>query len=97
MIRLTVSFMPNALSIEVADDGQGFVVNVAYTETGYGIQGMRERIDSLGGRVEIESAPGVGTAVRIHISRYRLEKENVDSRRPRKITEDRRGGWTCKQ
>ena len=34
---------------------------------GHGIIGMRERADSIGARLEIESAPGQGTTVRCRL------------------------------
>jgi CheY-like chemotaxis protein len=52
--------------IVVSDEGAGF--DVALRETGgatkgMGLFGLRERIEHLGGSVEIESAPGKGTRV----------------------------------
>jgi two-component system, NarL family, sensor histidine kinase UhpB len=52
----------------VEDDGAGF--DVEETESrlpSLGLFGMRERALSVGGTVEIDSAPGEGTRVRIHI------------------------------
>jgi signal transduction histidine kinase len=50
-----------SLTFEVADDGDGFDP----TTTGYGtgLQGMTDRLDALGGSLEVRSAPGEGTAV----------------------------------
>lgn len=54
------------VSIEVRDDGTGFELG---TQAGprhghFGLAGMRERVERLGGTLEIESAPGRGTSVR---------------------------------
>jgi signal transduction histidine kinase len=49
------------LRFEVADDGRGF--DVAATTHGTGLQGMADRLDALGGRFEITSAPGTGTTI----------------------------------
>jgi len=50
------------LNIQVQDDGLGFDLDeVVAAGTGLGISGMRERAQSLGGRVTIESTPGGGT------------------------------------
>ena len=35
--------------------------------TGFGLSGMRERAELLGGRLELTSAPGRGTTVRLSI------------------------------
>jgi signal transduction histidine kinase len=50
------------LAFEVTDDGKGFDA----TATGYGtgLQGMADRLEALGGGLEVRSAPGHGTSVR---------------------------------
>jgi len=50
-----------ALTFEVTDDGHGF--DPASTGYGTGLQGMADRLDALGGTLEIRSAPGGGTIV----------------------------------
>jgi signal transduction histidine kinase/uncharacterized protein YhfF len=45
------------LRAEVADDGAGG----ATEDGGSGLRGLQDRIDALGGRLEVESAPGAGT------------------------------------
>jgi signal transduction histidine kinase len=46
---------------EVADDGRGFDLGSA--THGTGLQGMADRLDALGGRFEVTSAPGTGTTI----------------------------------
>jgi len=53
--------------LTVRDDGIGF--DVREQSHGYGLLGMEERARALGGRLEIESAPGEGTTVRLHMDR----------------------------
>jgi two-component system sensor histidine kinase UhpB len=48
----------NTLRLQVTDDGQG--CNVAAIKTGFGILGMRERINSLGGEFSIQTQPHQG-------------------------------------
>jgi signal transduction histidine kinase len=50
-----------ALTFEVADDGRGF--DPASTGYGTGLQGMADRLDALGGSLEVRSAPGRGTTI----------------------------------
>ena len=50
------------LVIEVADDGCGF--DVRTTTRGAGLTNMEDRLDALGGTLQIESSPGVGTTLR---------------------------------
>jgi signal transduction histidine kinase len=49
------------LTFEVADDGVGF--DASSIRFGTGLQGMADRLDALGGAIEIRSAPGEGTTV----------------------------------
>jgi two-component system sensor histidine kinase UhpB len=50
--------------VEVRDDGRGFGSD---TPAGMGLTGMRERAQSLGGKLEVEAEPGRGTLVRLRI------------------------------
>jgi PAS domain S-box-containing protein len=58
--RVGVRVVGGDAVIEVADDGVGG----AQTAHGSGLRGLGDRIDALGGRLEIESAPGAGTCIR---------------------------------
>ncbi|HXY72392.1 MAG TPA: sensor histidine kinase, partial [Actinomycetota bacterium] len=51
----------DALAFEVADDGDGF--DPAVTGYGTGLQGMADRLETLGGSLEVRSAPGTGTSI----------------------------------
>jgi signal transduction histidine kinase len=54
----------------VRDDGRGFDAEATMArrgERGLGLLGMRERVDALGGRFELRSAPGQGTEVSVAI------------------------------
>ena len=59
--------------VEVSDDGRGFDAEMA--GPGIGRQSMRHRALELGGRFDLESAPGEGTRVRFSIPVSRLVKE----------------------
>ena len=48
------------LTFHVRDDGSGFEPDHA---SGSGLQGMADRLDAIGGSLEIDSAPGAGTRV----------------------------------
>ena len=49
------------LAFEVTDDGRGF--DPGSTGYGTGLQGMADRLDALGGSLEVRSTPGQGTTV----------------------------------
>jgi signal transduction histidine kinase len=57
--------------VEIEDDGNGFDLAAIRPDgeslRGIGILGMRERAELLGGRLTIDSAPGQGTRVKVHI------------------------------
>jgi len=59
------------LWIDIEDDGDGFDPGLVRADTdtlrGVGLAGMRERMELIGGRIEIDSAPGEGTRVRIDV------------------------------
>lgn len=57
---------PPDLLLEICDDGQGFAPHVA-APGGVGLAGMRERAAQMGGALEIHSAPGAGTVVRLRV------------------------------
>lgn len=57
---------PSELVLEVADDGQGFDTRAPRVAR-HGLAGMRYRVEALGGRFELQSAPGQGTRVRAHL------------------------------
>ncbi len=68
-VNLTLSYMPGQVVLDAADDGRGFTPNDAApvdpTVGGFGLRGMQERVERLGGTLTIESEPGQGTAVAI--------------------------------
>lgn len=59
------------LRLDVVDDGAGFDPHAvpvgAASGGGYGLRAMRARLRELGGGLEVESEPGHGTAVAVHL------------------------------
>jgi PAS domain S-box-containing protein len=62
-IRLTVS---DELVLEIRDDGCGFDTGMAYPGH-IGLHSMRERASQVGGTLEVGSAPGKGTSIRVRV------------------------------
>jgi PAS domain S-box-containing protein len=58
-----------ALDLEVRDDGRGFDPQAASRGYSYGLLGVSERARLIGGSLAIDSSPGAGTLVSIHIPR----------------------------
>lgn len=66
--HLKVTLITNgAVSLTVADNGRGFDVRDVHMHDGdhMGLQLMRERAESMGGALDVHSAPGAGTTVRL--------------------------------
>jgi signal transduction histidine kinase len=62
----------------VRDDGSGFEPEDR-GDGGFGLIGMDERVSLVGGRLEIDSAPGRGTTVRASLPARRAETPGSDS------------------
>ncbi len=66
-ISLVLAHGPHDLILEVRDDGIGFESTGSFPGH-LGLVSIRERVEHLGGKVGVESAPGCGTAIRAVIS-----------------------------
>lgn len=65
--EVVVSFEPDAVTITVSDDGDGFDVDAMMRvdgATGIGLRSMRERVSARAGTLHVTSEPGAGTEVR---------------------------------
>ena len=49
--------------LRISDDGNGFDPSEPRSAASYGLIGMRERTESLGGEFKLTSAPGLGTTI----------------------------------
>jgi signal transduction histidine kinase len=70
-VDVTVRYLPDAIAIEVVDDGRGVAASPRNGDgadgSGHGLIGMRERVDVWGGELTVGSAPGGGYRVRAQI------------------------------
>lgn len=63
-LHVALAAEPEGVRIDVRDDGRGFDPSaVAAAGGGFGLFGMRERVHDLGGRWQLQSAPGQGTRI----------------------------------
>jgi signal transduction histidine kinase len=60
-VGLTLTFLDDVVLLDVRDDGLGW--RLTEQQGGYGLDGMRQRLARVGGTLEIETAPGEGTAL----------------------------------
>lgn len=67
--QVEVSVTNPYLNVEVSDQGPGFdIKNVVHEEMHLGVEGMQERVESLGGQFRILSGTGQGTKVQVRLS-----------------------------
>ncbi len=67
-VTVRLSETPGLLTVEVTDDGVGFEPGRAELRSRHlGLTSMEERARELGGHLEIRSAPGAGTTVRLAV------------------------------
>jgi signal transduction histidine kinase len=72
-VGLTLSYMDDTVLLDVRDDGVGFAGRPGGGDgrrghgQGFGLDAMRQRLLRVAGSLEIESAPGEGTAVNARV------------------------------
>ena len=70
-VGVEITYQAQMIRIVVTDNGLGFKVEQLEQKTKehthFGLIGMRERVELLEGRMEIESAANLGTKIIIHI------------------------------
>ncbi|MGH3534628.1 MAG: GAF domain-containing sensor histidine kinase, partial [Pseudonocardiaceae bacterium] len=69
-VQLRLSAAPGAVVLEISDDGVGFDPATTTKPTGpvgYGLPGMQQRAELLGGQLTTDSAPGRGTVLRLRV------------------------------
>ncbi|MFZ0186847.1 MAG: GAF domain-containing sensor histidine kinase [Streptosporangiaceae bacterium] len=75
--RLRLLTHGDTITLEIEDDGQGFQPETDNTtSTGYGLPGMRERAELLGGTLDVKSYPGQGTLLRLRFPASQEQSTN---------------------
>jgi signal transduction histidine kinase len=76
-VRVTDRPSERLIAVAVRDDGRGFdtATRQGVEQGHFGIQGMRERVERLGGTLAIESTPGRGTTVRARVLRHEFDAD----------------------
>jgi signal transduction histidine kinase len=62
---LTLSYLDDVVLLDVRDDGVGF--DPLAVQSGFGLEAMRQRLLAAGGRLEVESGGGEGTAISVSV------------------------------
>ncbi|MFC7624127.1 sensor histidine kinase [Microlunatus sp. GCM10028923] len=69
-VRIDLAQTAESVRLRVTDDGVGFEPGPELPPTlqgGYGLSAMRARLAELGGRLDLDSAPGAGCTVTAHL------------------------------
>ena len=69
-LRVELSWLDSELTVDIADDGVGFDIDhLQQTPASghFGLVNMKDRIEALGGWIEIESKPSRGTSIRASV------------------------------
>jgi len=66
--QIELTYMPETVLLSVCDEGVGFHVEQGFLQPrGWGLAGMRERAESVGGQLHLDSQLGQGTRVQISV------------------------------
>jgi PAS domain S-box-containing protein len=75
--RATLNIGMEKVELQLADDGDGF--NPEAEHEGFGLMGMKERVDQIGGQFILRSKPGQGTEILITLNNsapFNLDDKN---------------------
>jgi len=69
LVKVELHFSPQRVVLQIRDDGKGFNPEacVGPKDGHFGLLGIRERTERLGGQVTITSSPGGGTSIQVEI------------------------------
>jgi signal transduction histidine kinase len=66
-VSIALRYAPTSVCLTVWDDGQGFAIDQASPTGHFGLLDMRERAQSMGSELKIESEPGHGTRIAVEV------------------------------
>lgn len=73
-LEIALEFTPDAVTLQVNDDGCGFDPSAAALNGHFGLRGLRERARALGAELTLNSRPGQGTQLRVSLPPAALRK-----------------------
>ena len=84
IIRLELRYQPQSVQLSIQDDGLGFDAEKATSsEAGhFGLLGMRERAEKIGGTITVLSTPGSGTRINVTVPLSTATIQNHSSAYP---------------
>lgn len=66
-VSVELLYKPASVCLTVSDDGHGFVAGMGPPAGHFGLLDMRERAQSMGSQLKIESEPGCGTRIAVEV------------------------------
>jgi signal transduction histidine kinase len=72
-VSIELRYAPASVCLTVTDDGQGFVAAQASPAGHFGLLDMRERAQSMGSHLRVESEPGRGARIAVEVAVYAAE------------------------
>jgi len=82
-LSVQLEYGPEAVALEIRDDGRGGALGPT-TESSqghFGLTGMRERAAAIGATLEVSSAPGAGTTIRLNVPARGDVREQVEAQK----------------
>jgi len=70
-VRVRLEVVDSIIELEICDDGVGFAPKDMESAFGVGLSGMKERMERLGGKMEVRGDQGTCLIIRVPISRHR--------------------------
>lgn len=74
-VKVQLDLGDNLLKVTVDDDGKGFDPDHVTEKTGMGIKLIRDRVEMLGGSLDVDSVVGQGTRINFQVPALELQKE----------------------
>jgi two-component system sensor histidine kinase UhpB len=71
-VRVELTGEPSSVALTITDDGKGFDVE-CLPNAGLGLVSMRERVEAVGGALEIDATPGSGARLRVTVPTRSME------------------------
>ena len=62
-VDMTVTMLDTEVILDIVDNGTGFDQERGAATTSFGLRGMRDRVEALGGTLSVESTRGIGTSL----------------------------------
>jgi signal transduction histidine kinase len=73
-VRIELQYTPDKVILGVSDDGRGFGPEHSNSAGHFGMLDMRERAEALGCQLQVNSAPGSGTDIKVEV---RSEQQSI--------------------